>query len=346
MISAFRDTIVLSLKSGVRSEDVYDIRAVDVKARDSGKDRRRTRRRLSRNSNTIEIKYKVRTKSESASEALENEIISLDGVAFKAGLIQTMEDNNISHDKLEISASESVRFSNSASVVEVIARSDIPASAAVDAASVDDAKGDDASVMMFFIGFLSSMVLMLVVGIAIYRANARKKMPPHTDAAVTDARLPSTNMDAWENNPLRKELANGNDSGSGRSSVQLTSADASQTLDNAAAKVSQLSKATAELQIAVQNQLPDGWFKHMDESTGRPFFVHTETGVTQWNLPVAEDEAAQQVRQGRAEVGAAPLTRKPTFMPEGWSSSITDAGQKYYVHQASQNTQWERPPGN
>ena len=153
-------------------------------------------------------------------------------------------------------------------------------------------------------------------------------------------------MDAWENNPLRKELANGNDSGSGRSSVQLTSADASQTLDNAAAKVSQLSKATAELQIAVQNQLPDGWFKHMDESTGRPFFVHTETGVTQWNLPVAEDEAAQQVRQGRAEVGAAPLTRKPTFMPEGWSSSITDAGQKYYVHQASQNTQWERPPGN
>ena len=158
--------------------------------------------------------------------------------------------------------------------------------------------------LMFFIGFLSSMVLMLVVGIAIYRANARKKMPPHTDAAATDARLPSTNMDAWENNPLRKELANGNDSGSGRSSVQLTSADASQTLDNAAAKVSQLSKATAELQIAVQNQLPDGWFKHMDESTGRPFFVHTETGVTQWNLPVAEDEAAQRELEAAEASGA------------------------------------------
>ena len=39
MISAFRDTIVLSLKSGVRSGDVYDIRAVDVTATDSGKDR-------------------------------------------------------------------------------------------------------------------------------------------------------------------------------------------------------------------------------------------------------------------------------------------------------------------
>jgi hypothetical protein len=84
----------------------------------------------------------------------------------------------------------------------------------------------------------------------------------------------------------------------------------------------------------------------MDDSTGRPFFVHTKTGVTQWNPPVAEDAATQQVRQGRAEVDAAPRTRRPTFMPEGWSSSFTDAGQKYYVHQASQNTQWERPPGN
>eukprot|EP00946_MAST-07B_sp_MAST-7B-sp1_P000633 g633.t1 len=299
MINAFRDTVALSLKSGVRKEDIYDIQAEDVTASDSGKDRVRRHRHLSRNSNTIEIKYKVRAKSESASEALENEITSLDGEAFKASLIQTMERNNISQDKLEISATENVRISDSATVVEVAANSKTPASTAADGTPGNNVKVDDASVMMFFIGFLSSMVIMLVVGGAIYRRNGRKKMPTHGDDAVTNEGLPSANVDAWENNPLQKELVKQNDGGSGASSIQLTRRvpfyDASQNLDKTAAKALHSLAATAELRIPMQNQLPDGWSKHMDDNTGRPFFVHTESGVTQWNPPVAEELAAQQL---------------------------------------------------
>ena len=117
-------------------------------------------------------------------------------------------------------------------------------------------------------------------------------------------------------------------------------------LENTASVTSPSSSAAVELQIAVQNQLPDGWVKHMDQNTGQPFFVHTRTGASQWDPPVVQEVGPQQARQGRAEEDASPLTRKSTFMPEGWSSSFTDVGQKYYVHQASQKTQWERPPGN
>ena len=66
------------------------------------------------------------------------------------------------------------------------------------------------------------------------------------------------------------------------------------------------------------------WSRYKDESSNQFYLVHSVTGETKWER----------------------LSRKTTYMPDGWARGFTDMGEKYYIAPGGQETQWERPPGN
>ena len=72
--------------------------------------------------------------------------------------------------------------------------------------------------------------------------------------------------------------------------------------------------------------LDDGilsWDEHTDPSSGKKYYVHKESGATNWE----------------------PLSAaKSSDLPGGWNvHHDSGSGRKYYVHEASGATQWEHP---
>ena len=93
-----------------------------------------------------------------------------------------------------------------------------------------------------------------------------------------------------------------------------------------------LDVATGEL--PQQPQLPEGWRRVMDatDSAGRYYYINSHTEETQWEVPTAPARPTA-------------LSRKVTYMPQGWSKLFTDEGAGYYVDPENKS-QWEKPPGN
>ena len=68
------------------------------------------------------------------------------------------------------------------------------------------------------------------------------------------------------------------------------------------------------------------------DGAGRYYYINGHTEETQWEVPTAPARPTA-------------LSRKVTYMPEGWGKLFTDEGVGYYVDPENK-TQWEKPPGN
>ena len=81
---------------------------------------------------------------------------------------------------------------------------------------------------------------------------------------------------------------------------------------------------------APPSNLPPGWQMFKDAS-GRPYYVNSATGATQWDAP-----------------GAAPPPPPPNALqaplPAGWRKVFdTNSGKPYYVNDATKQTSWDVP---
>ena len=68
------------------------------------------------------------------------------------------------------------------------------------------------------------------------------------------------------------------------------------------------------------------------DSAGKYYYINGHTEETQWEVPTAPARPTT-------------LSRKVTYMPQGWSKLFTDEGAGYYVDPENKS-QWEKPPGN
>ena len=83
------------------------------------------------------------------------------------------------------------------------------------------------------------------------------------------------------------------------------------------------------LSAAKSSDLPGGWNVHHDSGSGRKYYVHEASGATQWEHP-------HEGPKGGASADPA--------VPAGWNvHHESGSGKKYYVHEASGATQWEHP---
>lgn len=67
-------------------------------------------------------------------------------------------------------------------------------------------------------------------------------------------------------------------------------------------------------------------------------------------LNIFNGEVPQHTKETQREVPTSParpavLSRKVTYVPEGWMKFFTDEGKPYYVN-PNNESQWEKPPGN
>ena len=67
--------------------------------------------------------------------------------------------------------------------------------------------------------------------------------------------------------------------------------------------------------------LPAGWTEHMDRSSGRMFYHHSATGMTQWEKPVA-----------------APYASASAGMGAGWSPAVTLAARASSLRRQASNS--------
>lgn len=79
------------------------------------------------------------------------------------------------------------------------------------------------------------------------------------------------------------------------------------------------------------NGADGAWEKHVDESSGTPYYYNTVTGESSWDVPVTYVEKQEADEKQRK---ATPKWRK--YEDEA-------SGTEYYVDSANDVTQWERP---
>lgn len=108
-------------------------------------------------------------------------------------------------------------------------------------------------------------------------------------------------------------------------------------------------------------ELPMGWSAVVDESSGRTYYYHAESGQTCWELPLDDakaseddtpDENVEETSPTEGEEDNAPdvdIVRKEEetkseALPDGWSELVdASSGRVYYFNSTDNSTSWEKP---
>ena len=104
---------------------------------------------------------------------------------------------------------------------------------------------------------------------------------------------------------------------------------------------------SAEPPLATPTGLPSGWSEHVSQSSdpGKKYYVNDGTGETTWDRPSPKPDH----KEGTPIDSAAPTLATPTGLPSGWSEHVSQSsepGKKYYVHEGTGETTWDRPGGD
>ena len=99
--------------------------------------------------------------------------------------------------------------------------------------------------------------------------------------------------------------------------------------------------------LATPTGLPSGWSEHVSQSSdpGKKYYVNDGTGETTWDRPSPKPDH----KEGTPIDSAAPPLATPTGLPSGWSEHVSQSsepGKKYYVHEGTGETTWDRPGGD
>ena len=89
-------------------------------------------------------------------------------------------------------------------------------------------------------------------------------------------------------------------------------------------------KAAAPKEPEAAVALLSGWQQRLDETSGRPYYCNTQTGVSQWEVPT---EPVQPRQAGNAV----------DELPQGWLAMHDADGRKYFANTVTGKTQWEQP---
>lgn len=92
--------------------------------------------------------------------------------------------------------------------------------------------------------------------------------------------------------------------------------------------------------------LPPGW-QALKDPSGKPYYVNTATGATQWHLPHSTSGAShpQNYSQNPAPTPVMNPPPPPAYtLPEGWRKLVDPNGKPYYVNDITRETRWDPPP--
>ncbi|GAQ79852.1 polyglutamine-binding protein 1 [Klebsormidium nitens] len=99
--------------------------------------------------------------------------------------------------------------------------------------------------------------------------------------------------------------------------------------------------ATPTASSNAQTPLPPDWVEGIDPATGVPYYFHTPSGKSQWERP-----APPASRSGGVSLPPPPPPPKLPGLPTGWKEAVdSETGHKYYYHDTTGETTWERPKG-
>ena len=93
--------------------------------------------------------------------------------------------------------------------------------------------------------------------------------------------------------------------------------------------------------VEMQNRLPEGWTKEMDEASGQVCYMNHVTGESSWERPKREEETISKTvnPMKRSNHG-----RDETQLPVGWGKDHDESGAKFYYNEDGV-VQWEKPEG-
>jgi len=117
-----------------------------------------------------------------------------------------------------------------------------------------------------------------------------------------------------------------------------------------------LTRRTTQFERPQQEvEVPDGWMKMIGGRNGTPYYLHMATGISQLGRPCPgppEDlppdwEKVYSVEKKRAYYWNRLLKKhsieKPQLLPPGWTEHMSKSGRKYFWHEATKTSQFDRP---
>lgn len=114
------------------------------------------------------------------------------------------------------------------------------------------------------------------------------------------------------------------------------------------------SNPMAQAHGRTETQLPRGWAKDYDVSSGEKYYYSERDGATCWEPPPGSVGGSAGGGGAAAGIEMTPMVpkvlqshvRSGTVLPSGWGKDVDADGNQYYYHTSTGETAWEAPAGS